>query len=194
MDNTKLHQLLEYPESEGAQTVIFNKLTGAFIASMVGSHLDLVNTTYCKGKVVTFNPETHRWVGDYDSGSVKAKTTTPRLAYEHTLDGTAGFNIRKKYDYHHQLNVIIDMMALLLDASSLNTSQKATFTAMKEYIAEIKSLNEKYKDSYKNDPNWTYISKTDAQTEMDNQLAGGLHEVIGPKLRGNGAVNSGRGS
>ena len=28
---------------------------------------------------------------------------------------------------------------------------------------------------------------------MDNQLAGGLHEVIGPKLRGYGAVNAGKG-
>ena len=197
MDNTnftpQVSELLEYPETSGVQTVVFNKLTGAFVASVVGSHLDLVNTTYCKGKTVTFNPETHRWLGDYDTGSVVKKSETPRIAYEHTLDGTAGFNIRKKYDYHHQLNIIIDMMSLLLDASSLTTSQKATFTAMKEYIAEIKSLNEKYKDSYKNDPNWTYISKTDAQTEMDNQLAGGLHEVIGPKLRGHGAVNAGKG-
>ena len=34
-------------------------------------------------------------------------------------------------------NIIIDMMSLLLDASSLTTAQKASFTAMKEYIAEI---------------------------------------------------------
>ena len=102
-------------------------------------------------------------------------------------------NIRKKYDYHHQLNVIIDMMTLLLDASSLTTSQKASFTDMKEYITEIRALNNKYKDSYTNDPNWTYKSKTDAQTELDNKLAGGLHEAIGPKIRGQGAVNSGKG-
>ncbi len=168
-------------------------MTGALIASMVGSHLDKVNTTYCKGKTAVFNPETHIWVGDYDSGSVKAKTDTPRLAYEHALDGTAGMNIRKKYDYHHQLNVIIDMMSLLLDASSLTTAQKASFTAMKEYIAEIRALNDKYKDSFTNDSNWTYLSKTDAQTELDNKLAGGLHEAIGPKIRGHGAVNSGKG-
>ena len=193
MYDPQLDELLEYPTVENTQTLIFNKITGAFIASMCGSHLDKVNTTYCKGKTATFNPETHNWVGDYDTGSVKAKTDTPRLAYEHALDGTAAFQIRNKYDYHHQLNIIIDMMSLLLDASSLTTAQKASFTAMKEYIAEIRALNDKYKDSYTNDPNWTYKSKADAQTDMDNQLAGGLHEAIGPKIRGNGAVNSGRG-
>jgi len=193
MYNLQLNELLEYPTVENTQTLIFNKMTGALIASMVGSHLDKVNTTYCKGKTAVFNPETHIWVGDYDSGSVKAKTDTPRLAYEHALDGTAGMNIRKKYDYHHQLNIIIDMMSLLLDASSLTTAQKASFTAMKEYIAEIRALNDKYKDSFTNDSNWTYLSKTDAQTELDNKLAGGLHEAIGPKIRGHGAVNSGRG-
>ena len=193
MYNQQLDQLLEYPKSEGVQTLIFNKISGAFLASMVGSHPDKVNTKYCKSKEATFNPETHIWVGDFDTGSVKAKTATPRLAYEHTLDGTAGFQIRNKYDYHHQLNIIIDMMSLLLDASSLTTAQKASFTAMKEYIAEIRALNDKYKDSYTNDPNLTYKSKATAQTEMDNQLAGGLHEAIGPKIRGNGAVNSGRG-
>ena len=193
MYDPQLDELLEYPTVENTQTLIFNKITGAFIASMCGSHLDKVNTTYCKGKTATFNPETHNWVGDYDTGSVKAKTDTPRLAYEHALDGTAAFQIRNKYDYHHQLNIIIDMMSLLLDASSLTTAQKASFTAMKEYITEIRALNVKYKDSYTNDPNWTYKSKAIAQTEMDNQLAGGLHEVIGPKLRGYGAVNAGKG-
>ena len=190
---TGIDELIAQPTTEGVQTLIFNKLSGAFVAQVVGSHLDKVNTIYCKGKTATFNPETHIWVGDYDSGSVKSRAETPRIAYEHTLDGTAGMNIRKKYDYHHQLNVIIDTMTLLLDASSLTTSQKASFNSMKEYIAEIRALNVKYKDSYTNDPNWTYKSKTDAQTELDDKLAGGLHEAIGPKIRGQGAVNSGKG-
>ena len=190
---TGIDELLAQPTTESVQTLIFNKISGAFIAQVVGSHLDKVNTDYCKGKTATFNPETHIWVGDHDSGSVKSRSETPRVVYEQTLDGTAGMNIRKEYDYHHQLNVIIDMMSLLLDASSLTTSQKASFTAMKEYIAEIRALNIKYKDSYTNDPNWTYKSKTDAQTELDNKLAGGLHEAIGPKIRGQGAVNSGKG-
>jgi hypothetical protein len=187
---TGIDELIAQPTTEGVQTLIFNKLSGAFVAQVVGSHLDKVNTIYCKGKTATFNPETHIWVGDYDSGSVKSRAETPRIAYEHTLDGTAGMNIRKKYDYHHQLNVIIDTMTLLLDASSLTTSQKASFNAMKEYIAEIRALNVKYKDSYTNDPNWTYKTKADGQTDTDNKLAGGLHEFIGPKMRGQNAIDS----
>ena len=175
------HQIDELFASENVtqeQTLIFNKLTGVFVAKMIGSHLDKVNTTYCKGKVVTFNPETHEYVGNYDSGSVVDKSTAPRVASELDLDETAGLHIRKKYNYHHQLNHIIDMMKLLLDASSLSDEQKASFNSMKEYIDEIRDLNGKYKDSYTNDPNWTYKTKETVKTEVQNKMAGGMSEEI----------------
>ena len=175
------HQIDELIASENVtqeQTLIFNKLTGVFVAKMIGSHLDKVNTTYCKGKVMTFNPETHEYVGNYDSGSVVDKSTAPRVASELDLDETAGIHIRKKYNYHHQLNHIIDMMKLLLDASSLSDEQKASFNSMKEYIDEIRDLNGKYKDSYTNYPNWTYKTKETVKTEVQNKMAGGMSEEI----------------
>ena len=175
------HQIDELIASENVtqeQTLIFNKLTGVFVAKMIGSHLDKVNTTYCKGKVMTFNPETHEYVGNYDSGSVVDKSTAPRVASELDLDETAGIHIRKKYNYHHQLNHIIDMMKLLLDASSLSDEQKASFNSMKEYIDEIRDLNGKYKDSYTNDPNWIYKNKETVKTEVQNKMAGGMSEEI----------------
>ena len=175
------HQIDELFASENVtqeQTLIFNKLSGVFVAKMIGSHLDKVNTTYCKGKVMTFNPETHEYVGNYDSGSVVDKSTAPRVASELDLDNTAGLHIRKKYNYHHQLNHIIDMMKLLLDASSLSDEQKASFNSMKEYIDEIRDLNGKYKDSYTNDPNWTYKTKETLKTEVQNKMAGGMSEEI----------------
>tara|TARA_B100000941_G_scaffold25786_1_gene15424 strand:- start:731 stop:1312 length:582 start_codon:yes stop_codon:yes gene_type:complete len=175
------HQIDELIASENVtqeQTLIFNKLTGVFVAKVIGSHLDKVNTTYCKGKVMTFNPETHEYVGNYDSGSVVDKSTAPRVASELDLDNTAGIHIRKKYNYHHQLNHIIDMMKLLLDASSLSDEQKASFNSMKEYIDEIRDLNSKYKDSYTNDPNWTYKTKDTVKTEVQNKMAGGMSEEI----------------
>ena len=175
------HQIDELIASENVtqeQTLIFNKLTGVFVAKMIGSHLDKVNTLYCKGKVMTFNPETHEYVGNYDSGSIVDKSTAPRVASELDLDNTAVIHIRKKYNYHHQLNHIIDMMKLLLDASSLSDEQKASFNSMKEYIDEIRDLNGKYKDSYTNDPNWTYKTKETVKTEVQNKMAGGMSEEI----------------
>ena len=170
--------LLKEESKEQPQTLIFNKLSGALVAKMIGSHLDLVNTKYCKGKIETFNPETHEYVGDFDSGSVQNKATRPRVASELDLDETAGIHIRKKYNYHHQLNHIIDMMKLLLDASSLTDDQKASFNAMKEYIDEIRDLNGKYKDSYINDPNWTYKAKETVRKDVNAKMAGGISEEI----------------
>ena len=175
---TQFDDLLKEESKEQPQTLIFNKLSGALVAKMIGSHLDKVNTKYCKGKIETFNPETHEYVGDFDSGSVQNKATRPRVASELDLDETAGIHIRKKYNYHHQLNHIIDMMKLLLDASSLTDDQKASFNAMKEYIDEIRDLNGKYKDSYENDPNWTYKPKETVRDDVNAKMAGGISEEI----------------
>ena len=109
---------------------------------------------------------------------MQSKATRPRVASEISLDDTAGLHIRKKYNYHHQLNHIIDMMKLLLDASSLTDEQKANFNAMKEYIDEIRDLNKKYKDSYANDPNWDYKTREDVLDEIDDKLAGGMAEEV----------------
>ena len=175
---TQFDDLLKESNKEQPQTLIFNKLSGALVAKMIGSHLDKVNTKYCKGKLETFNPETHEYVGDFDSGSVQNKATRPRVASELDLDETAGIHIRKKYNYHHQLNHIIDMMKLLLDASSLTDDQKASFNAMKEYIDEVRELNGKYKDSYQNDPNWTYKAKETVRNDVNAKMAGGISEEI----------------
>ena len=181
MMNQLIDQVLDSPKSEGDQTLVFNKVSGALVSSICGSHLDLVNTDFCKGKVVKFNPETHSWVGDFDTGSLKANVETARTANEQTLDSKAQHQIRNKYDYYHQLNIIIDTLSLLLDASSLTAEQRSSFDKMQEYISETRALNNRYKDSYKNDPNWTYKTKEDAQADTDQQLAGGLYEVIKPQ-------------
>ena len=177
-NNEQADKLFEQETIEQPQTIIFNKLTGALVAKMFGDHLDLVNTTYCKGKVISYNPDTHQYVGDYDTGSVMSKSETPRVMEEHSLDGSAGVQIRKKYDYYHQLNHIIDMMGLLLDASSLTEEQKANFKQMKEYIDEVRDLNNKYKDSYTNDDNWTYKTKEDVASDNDKKMAGGMAEEV----------------
>tara|TARA_Y100001958_G_C21238371_1_gene565388 strand:- start:1757 stop:2347 length:591 start_codon:yes stop_codon:yes gene_type:complete len=178
MISDQIDELFSQETVEQPQTLIFNKLTGVLVAKMMGDNLSLVNTKYCKGKVISYNPDTHEYVGNYDSGSVQSKATRPRVASEISLDDTAGLHIRKKYNYHHQLNHIIDMMKLLLDASSLTDEQKANFNAMKEYIDEIRDLNKKYKDSYANDPNWDYKTREDVLDEIDDKLAGGMAEEV----------------
>jgi len=178
MISDQIDELFAQETVDQPQTLIFNKLSGVLVAKMMGDKLSLVNTKYCKGKVLSYNPDTHEYIGNYDSGSVQNKATRPRIASEMSLDDTAGLHIRKKYNYHHQLNHVIDMMKLLLDASSLTEEQKANFNAMKEYIDEIRDLNDKYKDSYANDPNWNYKTREAQLQEIDDKLAGGMAEEV----------------
>ena len=63
-NSDQIDELLAKENVEQPQTIIFNKITGALVAKMIGSHMDLVNTTYCKGKLLSYNPDTHEYVGD----------------------------------------------------------------------------------------------------------------------------------
>ena len=58
------------------------------------------------------------------------------------------------------------------------TNGDAIFSSMKEYIDEIRDLNGKYKDSYQNDPNWTYKAKETVRNDVNAKMAGGISEEI----------------
>ena len=49
----QIDELITQEKIEQPQTLIFNKMTGAYVAKIVGAHLDKVNTKYCKGKLAT---------------------------------------------------------------------------------------------------------------------------------------------
>ena len=70
---------------------------------------------------------------------------------------------------------VINTLAAL---SSLTDEQKANFKQMKEYIDEVRDLNNKYKDSYTNDDNWTYKTKEDVASDNDKKTAGGMAEEV----------------
>ena len=40
-------EILSQENIEQEQALVFNKLSGALVAKMIGSHLDKVNTKYC---------------------------------------------------------------------------------------------------------------------------------------------------
>jgi len=179
---SQVNELESLGKTEGEHTVIFNKLTGALLSCAASDITELVNTDYCVSKVVSFDPKVQVWVGDYETGSVVYHEAVPREATERMLDAQAGENIRKTYDYYHQLNILHRMVSIL--SAEVTGVEVEEFNDMVTRIAEVRDLNEKYKMSYQEDPAWTYLNKTDEAARRDAQVAGGFHEVIGPRQGG----------
>ena len=67
----QFNDLLKEENKEQPQT-LFLMVVRSLVAKMIGSHLDKVNTKYCKGKIETFNP-THEYVGDFIQVQFKTK-------------------------------------------------------------------------------------------------------------------------
>lgn len=178
---SQVNELEALGQTEGEHTVIFNKLTGALLSCAAGDITEQVNSDYCISKVVSFDPKVQTWVGDYETGSVVYHEAVPRVASEAMLDAQAGEKIRATYDYYHQLNVLHNLVGALAAEAGMDTTE---FDAMVTHIAEIRDVNEKYKLSYLGDPAWEYRTKEDEAAILDAQVAGGLHEVIGPREGG----------
>ncbi len=189
----------------GKWTFIFNKLTGALISSMASASAlnpeenedgsitnpdvieieDIVDTTYAVYKVVEdFDPNTQMWVGDYETGGIINIEEAPRKILETGLDASAGQQIRQKHEYYHQLNTISNLVKRVAEELGVSGEAMDDFLLMRQGIAEVRSVNNRYKDAYKNDPAWEYIDKQKQKQLLDDQIAGGLHEVIGPKTTG----------
>ena len=186
------NKLSDLGDKEAPWILIFNKLSGVYIGSLSAvqdeegnvTNEDEVNQTHCKTKVVTMDPKTQVWVGDFDTGEVQYKEQSQRKITEAGLDGSAGTQIKEQYQYHNQLNVISDLLEKVVAQLDLPEEDTNAFYDMREFIQEVRDINVRYKEAYEQDPHWEYINKEDETDIIDAQLAGGLSEVIGGKARG----------
>ena len=159
-NSDQIDELLAKENVEQPQTIIFNKITGALVAKMIGSHMDLVNTTYCKGKLLSYNPDTHEYVGDYDTGSVKPMHDK-QIIYERAVNTSANIRVLEKWPLHKQINALIEM----LDQADIPNTPK--ITELKEHIEAIKQETIHMKKVYEEDDAYEYIKVADEIAKAD---------------------------
>lgn len=168
---------------KGKQKVFlsFNKITGYHLTQVTGLKEENLNTDQYKWRVEEFDPNTHRWVGDYDDGKVMAIAACKPRTTEPMMDEICSKKIEKKYQWHHQINAIAKIADTLIKKGILTEEDAGVqeFLDQREYIDRALKNNELNKIARANSPHETYLTKEDLDNKKNNQLAGGLNTIIG---------------
>lgn len=165
---------MQFAENQ-KMVLVFNKFTGAYIGMTSGIDHER-NEVNFKYKVLAFDPDTHIWEGDYDTGSLVMIQNASVVISETELDADCQDKIFREYKYYHQLNVVYGVLDKLLQAASLSDGD---YEAMKTYISSIVANNERYKEAYAAQEGYSYLDKQAERDLLNAQLEGGLHEIMG---------------
>jgi thiamine pyrophosphokinase len=162
--------------------LVFNKLTKVLIGMIddVGGTQQEGNE-YIVYKSVEIDIDTHTWVGDFDSGKIELKGKVPMEVYEETLNNKVKDKILSQLDYYKQINVIFEMLDGLI-YGDIKQESLDKYERVKAYINEQRTINERYKQAYKDSDTHKFISLEEQDEIVATQLEGGLHDmVIGPR-------------
>ena len=158
----------------------FNKISGAFLGVIIGAaELD---ETYLKYRKVRMNPAMETWQGDYDTGKIVSKEAQPAQISEFVMDATCNSKIGRKYQPHHQLNIMGDLLDAVVSQSGLLPEDHPALVAfheMRKYIAAVRANNKRLKEAYLEGEHYNYRSKEDMIAVQDAELEGGLAHVVG---------------
>lgn len=173
--------------------LVFNKFTGAFIGSTYGSAEMNVTAETCdqtnfKYKEVDINPELETWEGDYETGKIVKHADQKVIITEEELNIDCQDKIFRKYRYYRQLNILYGVIDELIKMVGIDDEKLAPYNEMREYLSKIRENNDRYKEAYKNTPGYEYWDKAKEREELNKQLEGGLHEVIGRDKTTNGVI------
>jgi hypothetical protein len=159
--------------------LVFNKASKAYFAVVSVNAVDQIDENFFTTKIVEFNDNTHEWDGgDLDNGQVITKGSGIAAITESELDQRCAQSIADVYQTHHELNTVIDVLSEIIETQGMSSDAIDRFNEVKNFIATRRKLNERYKQAYQSDPNWSYISKEEAQAEIDRLYDGGVYEKI----------------
>lgn len=171
-----------FKDKEQEVHVGFNKLTGSHMTQVSGMSEDKLDTQYFKWKTVFINPNTHRWVGDYDDGKVMAigelKPATDEIQLNELCEKKI---IKDGVTIHGQLNAFAEMFEALITKGFLEEDDPGVqeFQRQKEIIDRARKNNALYKEVRKNSPEEHYLTKEQLDQKKNAQMAGGLNVLIG---------------
>jgi hypothetical protein len=160
--------------------LLFNKESGELVASIITDTTANLDPTYFKWKVKYFNDEEFEWVGNYDTGGLVRLEDIPTDISEELIDRQIGSIISESYPVFSQINIITDLLKKLIEENAITGDEVDEFNKMGEFIEGRREQNRKYKIAYSEDPDFNLVSRRDAWNKTARQLAGGLHEVVGP--------------
>lgn len=151
----------------------FNKLNKKFI-TLLGyiPDISLLNHENYLYREVLIDPENEALIGNYDEFSIELIAEQPQEIYEHHMDSLAKEKIVSRYPIEKQLNVIAESLEKLLKASGDNSTE---LTEMRDYINEVRRVNEARKKYFEESEEFDYISDEKLDREINEKYIGGIN-------------------
>lgn len=178
--------------AEQTITLLFNKISRVFAGYRSGPlGPEDINTDYYVARQETFDPATHAWSGDFETGKIIPKTEVKQIVTERQLQGRAQDKIFKKYKLSKQLNITTDVLLVMLDRINQLCTQAGidpineetspelvTLNEMRYYIETILANNKRLTQAYIDNPAYEYMSIRDELKQQSDLLEGGLYELF----------------
>jgi hypothetical protein len=172
----------EFRAKNNRKILMFNKISGAYVGFVITDTVSTLDKTKFKWKIKSFDDTAQEWVGDYDTGSLVAIDDVARTVRESDIDLHAGSTITQSYPWHSQTNYIIEVVKKLIEANNLTGDEVDAFNHMSSFIEGRRDANRAWKQAYKDDGGFEYISHTDQEKNLVDQYAGleEIRQVITP--------------
>lgn len=159
----------------------FNKITKVHCSSVMGGSKKDLDTQYYAWLTRKFNPLTHRWEGDMDSGKVISIGEAKPITTESVLNSHCHQKIKKKYMYYDQLNAMSDMFNALISKGILTEEDAGVqeFNEMQEYINRTRKNNKMLKAHYEASEDHEYLSLKEEAKRQSDCFHGGMQSIAG---------------
>lgn len=164
----------------------FNKVSGAFICFLSYVDPSTLDHTYFTYTEVYVDIEKQTVKGKYPSFQIVTVAEQPTPVYERVLNAKCRDKIMKEYALETQIDILRSIVQQLAEIASkakgVTINDLAMLQEMNAYIDEVKQSNKVLKASYQNRDDYQYISMADENRQTEEQMEGGLHELVyGPR-------------
>ncbi len=164
----------------------FNRISGAFICLLSYVDVNTLNQTYYTYAEVNMDTEKQMIKGTYPNFSIVTIAEQPTRVYERVLRAKCKDKILKEYALDNQLDIIrsvVQHIAELVGKSEgVDIVDLPALQEMNAYIDEVKASNKVLCASYQNRPDYEYVTIAAEQQMIEEQMEGGLHELVyGPR-------------
>lgn len=159
----------------------FNKESGAFITYIMLANPQqraYLNNQFYNYVDVMMDPDKEGVVGKFDDFKIILLSMIPPKVYERYYDAMAQSKIEKKYSTQQQLDILTASMVKLFNSLGKECEE---LEEMKSYIDAVQRDNNVRKSGAINNPEIEFISYQEEARIQQQQLAGGAHELHGPK-------------
>lgn len=116
-----------------------------------------------------------------DAFKIVAKADQVPNIFERNLNKTAETKITKEYPVVKQLNILSKLVRRMAEKVEMSEEDMEELNEMESYIALCIKTNQNSKAFYRENPDVNYYTDEQLAERTNEQLAGGVHEYIGPR-------------